>query len=214
MRPTTEDLLGAITTLEITIPYFPKPGTPEGELHRELILEDLREMVSTGAQLTWLVKQCRRTMPKWTSCADLRKLFCSRFAPADGDSSIEDAERLFFEREARDTQQRLEQYRAEWRADRLLGSAEFKPLLLPAPIKAIPPLTSHSRLEAVQAASPGLKSALRDATFGFGARPDHPLAEKRTADGHYVLAEKARPRTPEENAAIVDELERRLKAAS
>jgi hypothetical protein len=78
MRPTTEQLAGAVSELG-SIPFFP---TDSGA--QLAIMVQLELFVSSAHQLRWLITAAVAGMRKWEGVPELRGLYCTRFKPADG----------------------------------------------------------------------------------------------------------------------------------
>jgi hypothetical protein len=78
MRPTTEQLAGAVSELG-AIPYFP---TDSGA--QLAIMVQLELFVSSAHELRWLITAAVAVMRKWEGVPELRGLYCTRFKPADG----------------------------------------------------------------------------------------------------------------------------------
>ena len=138
MRPARKQFGEAVWRMAAVIPFF-----PQGKLAIEIVQREVESFVSTAEQLDWLTQTACRVMTNFT-LPELRGIFCSRYAPADGFYTtattpgctpvevMEAKERQWREQEAlEDTRKK-----AEWEAEaKLLGTApDFEPLrMLPAP---------------------------------------------------------------------------------
>jgi hypothetical protein len=141
MKPKPEEVSKAIDLMSQIIPNFPKD-----DLALEYLQRTLEAMVSTSEQLEWLTRHACNNM-KWFSLAELRGIFCSRFAPADGiygtaetpgytpDEAITAAEREYQEREALEYERKL----AEWKQEAKRLGYKPEPFLLPPGISEMPP---------------------------------------------------------------------------
>lgn len=58
---------------------------PPAEAVQFLIMRELQSFVGTRAQLAWLNDVLLKRVTEWPGLPQLRALFCSRFASADGD---------------------------------------------------------------------------------------------------------------------------------
>lgn len=77
MRPTAKQITDAVADLGM-LQYFPSdPAT------RRAIMRELAAMVGTADQLVWLVGAMKR-IGVWEGPAEMRGVFCARFAPRDG----------------------------------------------------------------------------------------------------------------------------------
>ena len=140
MKPTSDDVAKAITAMGQVIPFFPTE-----DLAVEIIQRSIEAMVSTREQLEWLTKVACNTMKRF-SLAELRGIFCSRYAPADGlyaaaetpgftpEEALSDAERAYHEREALE----YERKRIEWEQEAKLLGQSPEPFLLPPGICEMP----------------------------------------------------------------------------
>jgi hypothetical protein len=188
MKLKREDVTKAVAMMSQSIPFF-----PVGDLGLEVVQRSIESFVTTTEQLDWLTNTACNTMRKF-SLPELRGIFCSRFAPADQmwvaaetpgftpDEAVSAAEQAYHEREQRDYERKL----LEWKEEqKLLGPGSLEPFEIPAgSIKPLPPAKEKPKL----------------------VGPPLPEAE---AELSKQLA-KAIRRTPEENARIVAELERNL----
>jgi hypothetical protein len=133
------------------------PMMPQDDVFVAELTEELQLLVSSEEQLAWLVSTARKVMTKWQSIADLRGLFCTRFAPADGfvnSCSVagfrtEDLENAFRVREVAENEQRVLAYRAE--AKSVAGEPVTFELL------------EHSKLPGTMPGLSGLEAALANA---------------------------------------------------
>ena len=149
MKLTRQDVSRALSAMRQTIPFFPTE-----EMGIEVVQRSIEGFVSTGEQLEWLTRIACNTMRRF-SLPELRGLFCSRFAPADGvwasaetpgftpDEAMAASERAYFDRESKDYERKLAQWKEE---AKLLGPGDPEPFelppaavkLLPAPPPAVP----------------------------------------------------------------------------
>lgn len=127
MKPSKQRVIQAVVCMGETIPFFPK-----GDVSDELIADCLLEFVGSEEQLEWLVRAAIRSVAKYEGMPQLRRLFCSKFPPADGiepafATSQEflqheaDMEAQFRAKEMRENEQRLADYK---RQAALEGGAE------------------------------------------------------------------------------------------
>lgn len=79
MKPTAEQLTGAVHEMASVIPYF--PGDSAGQA---LVMRELAKFVTNAHELRWLVDTAASSMRAWAGLPDLRGLYCTRFRPADG----------------------------------------------------------------------------------------------------------------------------------
>lgn len=79
MKPTAEQIAGAVDEMAAVIPFF--PGDSSGQL---VIMREMQKFVSSAHHLRWLVDAAVGVMRKWESLPELRGLYCTRFKPADG----------------------------------------------------------------------------------------------------------------------------------
>lgn len=78
MKPGIQDIKLAVAKFG-ALKFFP---SDEGA--RLAVMELIRKMVSTKAELLWLTETMIDSVGEWHGTAQLRALFCSRFKPADG----------------------------------------------------------------------------------------------------------------------------------
>lgn len=78
MRPTDAEIVMAARAMA-ALRFYPASDDAAVEIMRAL-----RRMVGTKAQLDWLVRTMIEEVGEWHGVAELRGVFCSRFAPADG----------------------------------------------------------------------------------------------------------------------------------
>lgn len=77
VRPTAKQITDAVADLGM-LQYFPSdPAT------RRAIMRELAAMVGTEDELRWLVSAMKR-IGVWEGPAEMRGVFCARFAPRDG----------------------------------------------------------------------------------------------------------------------------------
>jgi hypothetical protein len=77
-RPTSEEIIKGVGKLG-TLRFFPASRD-----ERVAIMEMLERMVTTKAQLDWLVTTMIDKVGEWKGPLELRGVFCTRFDPADG----------------------------------------------------------------------------------------------------------------------------------
>lgn len=101
MKPSVQDIKLAVSKFG-ALKFFP---SDEGA--RLAVMELIRKMVSTKAELLWLTEAMIDEVGEWHGTAQLRALFCSRFKPADGREGADcivpgftavDGERKFIEK--------------------------------------------------------------------------------------------------------------------
>lgn len=140
------------------------PMMPQDDVFVAELTEELQLLVNNEEELAWLVNTMRRVMTKWQSIAQLRGLFCTRFAPADGfvnactvpGYTTEDLEHAFYARQAAENQRRLLAYRAE--AQKLLAGE--------APPFEFPLFSKMPSVPSTQQSLPELETALASAPRG------------------------------------------------
>lgn len=134
MKLVREDVTKAVALMSQVIPFF-----PTGALALQFIQRHIESFVSTREQLEWLAEAACATMTQF-SLPELRKLFCTRYPPADGreelELSPEDHYRL---QEGREYERKLAQWKQE---AKLLGSGDPEPFELPA--DAVKPVVRRS----------------------------------------------------------------------
>lgn len=137
-RPTSADVLQAMTTVAVALPFF-----PQNDLALALITEAVHEFIGTKEELEWFRRKAIAWLTAYNGVPELRALFCTRYAPFDGLPPIVDCDENALEaewrrREMDDNERRLEGYRSE----KLLAKSEdSEPFLLPelAEVKSLPP---------------------------------------------------------------------------
>jgi hypothetical protein len=82
MKPNAEQIADAIDRLQ-SVPMFPSVSGAQREVMRVLY-----RMVGTPAQLDWLVTTAVDHLDQWRGAVELRGIFCTKFAPADGVEAI------------------------------------------------------------------------------------------------------------------------------
>jgi hypothetical protein len=191
MKPTREDIAFALRAMQQTIDFFPSDPIALGVAH-----SCIEDMVSTREQLEWLTRTACRVMKRY-SLPELRGIFCSRYAPADGlytaaetpgftlEESVSSAERTYHEMENRRTQAKLEEWKRE---AKLLGTVpQPEPLKLP----------------------PGANEMPKAKPLPEVREPRRPLREVEEE----AIAQPRKPaRSPEEQERLIAELEEKLKA--
>lgn len=191
MKLRAEDVTRAIAVMKQTIPFF-----PQEVLGVQMVQRSIEDFVSTPEQLQWLTKVACNQMKRF-SLPELRGIFCSRFAPADGmwvsaetpgftpDEALAASEQAYHDREAKEYERKL----TEWKTEaKLLGSGTPEPFEIPAAaVKALPaPKPEKPKI-------PG---------------PPLPEAEEELKQ-HLSQATR---RSPEESARLIADLERQLEA--
>jgi hypothetical protein len=182
-KPTNAEITGAILVMAEAIPFF-----PQSELGQLIVIQALENFVSTVEQLEWLRDAAVCHMRRW-SLPDLRGMFCTRWAPADGrHESCEipgftaaDRDAALFRREAEETDRRIE----GWKKEKQLAPPETW-----APFPALP---AAKRIPSANVRDDSEQNRTRVA----------PLAEVERE----VLASMRPARSPEENERLARELE-------
>lgn len=116
MKPTVKQFSESVAAMSEVIPFFPKSETA-----KKLLATLLAQFVNTKPELDWLtLKSCEliRDWEKSGGIAELRGLFCTQFAPADGIAAdcttpgyrAEEREARFFSQELEQDARRLESY--------------------------------------------------------------------------------------------------------
>lgn len=146
MKPTPDDVMKAVAIMAKVIPFF-----PGDDLGKQIVASQIELFVNTDEELRWLMNTCIGKLEAWPSIPQLRALFCTQFKPADGQYPSfpceipgfrpEDFERQYFEREAEETQKRLEEYKA---AKQLAPTEDREPFPLPE-VKRIPELPKPAK---------------------------------------------------------------------
>lgn len=119
MSPTLSESMVAVATMAEVIPFF-----PETKLAQSLIARALMRACKERGHLEWLTEQACLRMKHWErdgGLAEIRAILGTRFPVCDGapvarpvsEPSAEQLEHEFFEREARDTAERIEQWKRE-----------------------------------------------------------------------------------------------------
>jgi hypothetical protein len=177
---TTEESTQAVHAFRICR-YFPAE-----EFQRAQIVTMLIEMVTTKAELDWLVhEQCKLD---WKGPYELRQLFSTRFAPRDSIADM-DPERAYFERESAETDRKI----AEWkREQKLLGEA-------PVVIDVTPAIRRIGAIEV----KPTVNRTADDLRFERMQQ----LLGKETQPVHIPGTPE---RTPEEREKLIHEMEHAL----
>lgn len=119
-RITTQEAAAAVLIMGRMIPFF-----PGDEPTREFIARSLQTFVAGPDELNWLVNVAVNALHKWQGLAEIRGLYCSRYRPLDKIEAVsgtigfrcqdveEQAEKKFFEHEARESDRKLAEYRKE-----------------------------------------------------------------------------------------------------
>lgn len=111
--------MAAVITIAEVVPF-----APQSELGKRVVAAALENFVDSPEGLRYLVSQACQFESRWQGVIRLREIYCERFHPADGRLPTADpqrgsrhqlaaAEREYFEREARETENRIARYRAE-----------------------------------------------------------------------------------------------------
>jgi hypothetical protein len=196
-KPTLEEVAEAVLAIGDCVPGFPR-----GDVGQRVVAHSVYRFVSTREQLFWLVEAACNSMRRF-SLQELRGIFCRRFPPADGTYAeaeetpgftAADQERAYFEREARETEQKLLVWRRELK---LLGTAPCsgsEVLALPPGANAMPTRSKLPAPEPRELTREERQAMLRYAEEGL-----------REAVAHGPR------RTEEEQQRLVAELEAKLK---
>ena len=159
MKPSRERVFAVVGTLAEVIPFF-----PQKELALDLITEAVLEFVGTEEQLDWFARAAVRSLSKYEGVPQLRALFCSKYAPADGlppaveipGYTEEELEARFRQREIAENQRRHDEYLRQAQLAPPEDRAPFQlPELkqIPAPHPDTPPTpirTEEERFKIVQ----------------------------------------------------------------
>ena len=103
MKPTAKDLEMAVAAMSAMKFFPPAPATIA------FVMDMLARMVDEKQKLAWLTETLVDNVSEWPGAAQVRALFCTRFAPADGIDgppcelggfTAADGERKYLEREA------------------------------------------------------------------------------------------------------------------
>jgi hypothetical protein len=138
MKPSRERIAAIVGALSEVVPFF-----PQKPLALDLITEAVLEFVGTDEQLEWFARAAIRNLPKYEGVPQLRALFCTKYAPADGLPAVveiaghteEELEARFRQREIAENQRRHDEY---LRQARLAPAEDRAPFQLPE-LKQIPP---------------------------------------------------------------------------
>jgi hypothetical protein len=122
------------------IPFFPRTAAGQAA-----IISALESFVSTVDQLNWLTNTAINHMREWSSLAELRGLFCTRYKPRDGRQEYSslpgftaaDSEAAYHARIAQETAANLDR----WKKEKLLAPpGKFEGFPIPSTaIKLLPP---------------------------------------------------------------------------
>jgi len=138
MKPAREEVTKVVAALSEVVPFFPKEA-----FALELIVESLLEFVGGQPQLDWFARAAVRTLSRYQGVPQLRALYCSNWAPADGILPTVDLEGLSSDRLEADFQRRvMEENEARFavycRQSALAPPEDREPLQLPGmPLKHI-----------------------------------------------------------------------------
>ena len=135
MKLERKDVARALSIMRQVIPFFPTE-----ELGLEFVQRSIESFVNTREQLEWLTISACNTMTRF-SLPEMRKIFTSRFAPADGREELElSPEDTYRVQEGRAYERKL----AEWKQEaKLLGSGDPEPFELPP--DAVKPVAGPSK---------------------------------------------------------------------
>lgn len=185
MKPTSEEFMNTAHAICDSIPFG-----PQGIEAKAVISDWLERMVATSQQLNWLKIKAITSFEKWPGCPAIRDLFVHHFPPADGIEceaipSPEENEMRYLMKVGEDNTVNLLQWN---QAPQITGQVEPEP-------PPIPKAPSIPRL----------------------GKPDY---LKRSEEIHRPLAEldaevanlppMRPPRSPEQKAAMIAELEKQL----
>lgn len=132
-RATIQQVMQAVLVMAEVVPFF-----PQTEGAQAVIATLMREFVGTTEELDWLTKTaCKQS--RWRGVAELRGIFCTRFAPFDGveqDATTpgfrpSDIEQEFSRLQGELVAQRLEEWKRDAPAELTLASGPD-----PEPLKA------------------------------------------------------------------------------
>jgi len=132
MKLERKNVARALSIMRQVIPFFPTE-----ELGLEFVQRSIESFVSTQEQLEWLTMTACNTMTRF-SLPEMRKLFCTRYPPADGRDELElSPEDVYRLQEGREYERKLAQWKQE---AKLLSSGDPKPFEVPADaVKPIAP---------------------------------------------------------------------------
>lgn len=193
MKPTSRHIAEAVWRMSEVIPFFPR-----GEAGMAMVQSAMERFVSTKEQLDWLTVTACDVMQRF-SLPELRGIFCTRFAPADGvytaaespgytpEDAMSRSEMTYHERQGQEYQEKL----AEWKRENLLTGE----------------VAASDRHNALPPGTNRIKPA------PFVREPDSAERRARLKDAEETLAEQKRRipvRTEEEKARMIRELEEQL----
>jgi len=135
MKLERKDVARALSIMRQVIPFFPTE-----ELGLEFVQRSIESFVNTREQLEWLTISACNTMTRF-SLPEMRKIFTSRFAPADGREELElSPEDTYRVQEGREYERKL----AAWKQEaKLLGPGDPEPFELPP--DAVKPVAGPSK---------------------------------------------------------------------
>lgn len=119
-RITDQEAMAGVVIMGRMIPFF-----PGDELTRDFIARSLQAFVAGPDELNWLVNVAVNVLHDWQGLSELRGLYCSKYRPLDKIEAVSNttgfrcqdvaaqAEKEFFEREARESDRKLAEYRRE-----------------------------------------------------------------------------------------------------
>jgi hypothetical protein len=122
------------------IPFFPRTAAAQAA-----IISALDSFVSTVDELNWLTNTAINHMREWSSLAELRGLFCTRYKPRDGRQEYSslpgftaaDSEAAYHERIAQEAAANIDR----WKKEKLLAPpGKFEGFPIPSTgLKLLPP---------------------------------------------------------------------------
>jgi hypothetical protein len=181
----------AATVRLATLRFYPREAAVRLE-----IAELLMRMVGNVDQLEWLIDAMINRVGEWRGTAELRAIFCTRFAPADGIPSVDsislgftpsDSEAGYVEAQSKRTAMLMAGYRSE---QKLIGES----INVAAAVKPVAPEPSrHDENRRHSVARERLSNIV-----GVKDKPTHVAGTPK--------------RTPEQNERILCDLEAQLAA--
>ena len=140
MKPSLTQIGEAVDALAELVPFFPKVP-----IAHKVIIAEIYRFVASEEQLTRFIETYVRKVPKYESVPQLRAVFYSLYAPADGVAptvdvpgfTADDLEAEYRMREMADNERRLEEYR---RQAQLAPPEDREPFLLPEGTNKMPEL--------------------------------------------------------------------------
>jgi hypothetical protein len=137
MRPSRKSVFAVVGSLSTTISFF-----PQDPLALDLITDAVLEFVGTDEQLDWFARAAVRSLSKYEGVPQLRALFSTKYAPADGiPPSVEipgfteaELETKFNQKQIEGNERRLAEYK---RQAQLAPPEDRAPFELPT-LKSLP----------------------------------------------------------------------------